>query len=136
MTRPRLLVLLLVALPLTVVALGIVLVVTGFLACGISGCSGGGFGPSFAPVQAQVGLLFAGLTLLPLTLLGLHGQRRSFQAAGAAVAVVAGALLAMVVLGLGPNGCPVGQSRAVASDEGFSPGSATCSADRDAVPAG
>jgi hypothetical protein len=40
----------------------------------------------------------------------------------------------MLVLGLGPDGCPQGQARAVTGPEGFDPGSLTCSADRDAVP--
>jgi hypothetical protein len=48
--------------------------------------------------------------------------------------VAAGAVLAMAVLGLGPHGCPLGQSRATAGPDAWSPGSATCSADRDALP--
>jgi len=117
-----------------IVVFGVVVVVTGFVACGVSGCSGGGFGPSFAPLQAQVGLLAAGVSLLPLALLGLRGRRRRYQVAGAAAAFGAGSVLAMIVLGLGPNGCPWGQSRATAGAGAFSPGSLTCSADRDAAP--
>lgn len=118
----------------TVLVFGVVVVVTGFLACGISGCSGGGFGPSFEPFQAQVGLLVAGLCLAPLALLSLRRRRRTYQVAGAAAVVAAGSVLAMIVLGLGPNGCPWGQARATAGDGAFSPGSLTCSADPDAVP--
>ena len=118
----------------TVVMFGAVVVVTGFLACGISGCGGGGFGPAFAPGQAQVGMLVAGVSLVPLTWHLLRGRRRLVHGGAAAIAVVAGAALAMVVLGLGPNGCPWGQSRATAASDAFEPGSLTCSDDRNAVP--
>ncbi len=133
MTTRRSLLLLLLAVPLTVVAYDIALVVTGFVACGISGCGGGGFGPSYQPVQAQVGLFVAGLCWLPLALMVLHRRLHRHRAAGGAAAVVAGALLAMAVLGLSPNGCPQGQSRATAGDAAFSPGSPTCSGDRNAL---
>ena len=128
------LIIVLSAVLVTVLVFGTVVVVTGFVACGISGCSGGGFGPSFAPSQAQVGLMVAGLTLLPLALLGLRGRSRRYRLAGTAGVVAAGSVLAMIVLGLGPNGCPWGQSRATGGTGAFSPGALTCSADRDAVP--
>ena len=105
-----------------------VLVVTGLLACGVSGCSGAGFGPVFAPVQAQVGLLLAGLCLVPLTVFLLRGRRRSSQVAGVVGAVLVGSLLAMVVLRLGPNGCPWGHARASAGPDALSPGAPTCTA--------
>ena len=132
MTRRRLVALVLVGF-VTAVAYVLVLVVTGFVACGISGCSGGGFGPSFAPVQAQVGLVIAGLVPLPATLLLLAEHPWRLRAAGAAASALAGAGTAMVLLGLGPDGCPAGQGRAVTGPDAFQPGVATCSADRDAV---
>ena len=110
------------------------LLVTGFLACGVSSCSGGGFGPVYAPVQAQVGLLVAGLTLLPLVLWLLRRSPRPVQAGVGLAAVLVGAVVAMVLLDLGPNGCPGGQTRATAGPEAVEPGSATCSRDPDAVP--
>lgn len=125
---------LVVAALLSVVLFTAVVFVTGFLACGISGCSGAGFGSSFAPAHAQVGLLVAGISLVPLTLLLLRGRRRLMQAAGAAAGVAAGSVLAMFVLGLGPNGCPWGQSQATTGPGAFSPGSLTCSGDRNARP--
>ena len=112
----------------TALAFSGLLVVTGLLACGVSGCSGAGFGPAFAPVQAQVGLLLAGLCLVPLTVVLLRGRRRSAQVVGVVGAVVVGSLLAMVVLRLGPNGCPWGQARASAGPDALSPGSPTCTA--------
>lgn len=132
MTRRRPLVLLLAVL-LTAVAYQVVFFVTALLACGVSGCGGGGYGPAYSPVEAQVGLVATGLCLLPLALLVLRRRRPRHRAAGGVAAVVAGALLAMTVLGLSFNGCPPGQSRAV--DGGaISPGSTTCSGDRDALP--
>lgn len=117
---------------MTVPAYVVVLFVTGLVACGISGCSGGGFGPSFAPRQAQVGLLLAGLVLLPLAWLVLRRLPVRRRLAACAGVVVCGALLAMTLLGLGPNGCPWGQARAVAGPDAFQPGAATCSSDEDA----
>ena len=111
---PRRPLLLLLVLAVTLACYAAVLVATGFVACGVSGCSGGGFGPSYAPRQAQVGLLVAGASLVPLALLVTPRRRR-------AVAVLAcflgGVLLAVLVLGLGPDGCPAGLDRtsAVAS---------------------
>ena len=118
----------------TAVVFGAVVVVTGFLACGISGCGGGGFGPAFAPGQAQVGMLVAGVSLAPLALRLLRNRRRILQGVAAGVTIAAGAALAMVVLGLGPNGCPWGQSQARAGSDAFEPGALTCSGDRNAVP--
>jgi hypothetical protein len=120
---------LMLILAVTVVVYSAVVVVTGFLACGVSGCSGAGFGPVFAPVQAQVGLFSAGLCLVPVTVLLLPERPRGLRVAGAVGAVLVGSLLAMVLLGLGPNGCPWGYSRAVAGPDALSPGSLTCTAD-------
>lgn len=124
----------LVAVMVTVVVYGALLFVTAFLACGVSGCSGAGYGPAFSPSEAQVGLIVAGASLVPLTLLLLRGRRRLYQVAGASGVILAGSMLAMVLLGLGPNGCPSGQSRATTRSDAYLPGSLTCSSDRDAVP--
>ena len=118
----------------TAAGFGAATVVTGFLACGISGCGGGGFGPVYAPRTAQVGLLVSGLTGLPLALYLLRGRPRMVRAIGAGAAVVVAAGLAMLLLRLGPNGCPWGQSQATAGPDAFTPGSRTCSADRTALP--
>lgn len=118
----------------TVVVFVVVVIVTGLVACGVSGCGGGGFGPAYAPTQAQVGLLAAGLTLLPLACWALRRRRRAVRATVGVASVVLGATLAMLVLGLGPDGCPTGQTRATVGPQGFEPGSSTCSADRDAEP--
>jgi hypothetical protein len=112
----------------------VVLVITGFVACGISGCSGGGFGPSFAPRQAQVALLVAGLVLLPFSWLALHRLRRARRAAASAGVSAAGAVLAMIMTGIGPSGCPWSQTQAVSGPDAFAPGTRTCSSDDDARP--
>ena len=125
--------LLLLLATLTVGGFVVALVVTGFLACGLSGCGGGGFGPSFSPKQAQAGLLVCGLTLLPLVRLALRNRPLAWRATAGATAVIVGAVTAMSLLDLGANGCPQGQSRAVVSEDGFSPGTATCSGDRNAL---
>ena len=125
---------LLVMVLLTVVGFGAMVVITGLVACGVSGCGGAGFGPAFAPVQAQVGLLVAGVSLAPLVWYLLRGRGRFLQGVGVVVAIGVGAALAMVVLRLGPNGCPWGQSQATASGDALEPGSLTCSGDRNAVP--
>ena len=122
------------AVVLTSAVFGAGVVVTGYLACGVSGCGGGGFGPTFAPVQTQIGLLATGLCVLPLALLVLRRRRWAQRAAGTVGAVAAGSVLAMVALGLGPNGCPWGQSQATAGSQAFSPGSLTCSGDPNALP--
>jgi hypothetical protein len=114
----------------TVAAFVGVVAVTRLVACGVSGCGGGGFGPTFSPREAQVGLLVAGTALAPLALYLARGCRPVFRAAVLAGAVAAGSLAAMAVLGLGPNGCPWGQSQAIAGPGAFSPGALTCSSDR------
>lgn len=136
MTRHRWLIVGHVALAaVTAAAYLVVLLVTSFLACGISGCGGGGFGPSFSPVETQVGMLVCGAVLLPLTLVVLRSQPVPYRVVAGAAVVVAGALLAMTVLDLGPHGCPASQTRAVVGGSGVQAGEATCSADDDAVPA-
>jgi len=122
-----------VALVVTAAVCALAIVITGLVACGVSGCRGGGYGPVFAPVQAQVGLLVVGITLVPLALLLLRGRSLVSRAVAVAGAIAVGSGLAMVVLGLGPNGCPWGQAQATTGTEGFAPGALTCSGDRNAV---
>lgn len=108
----------------TVAGYLVMLVVTAFTACGISGCSGGGFGPSFSPGPTQVALLLCGACFVPLVLVVLRHQRRVTRVAGSLAVVGAGALLTMAMLDLGPSGCPIGQDRTTTSI-----GEATCSGD-------
>ena len=65
----------------TALVYGTVAVVTSFVACGISGCGGGGFGPAFSPGETQVGLLVSGLVLVPLALLLVRGCRPGWGSA-------------------------------------------------------
>ena len=82
----------------------------GFLAwfgmCGVSGCSGGGFGRSTDPGGTRLMLLLAGASLL-VALLVRTALRRNLRGAGYAVVV---ALVATVALGaaIGSDwrGCP------------------------------
>ena len=127
MTRRRLLLLLLVAAPLTVAVYGVVLVVTAFMACGISGCGGGGYGPSYGPVETQVGLAMAGTVLLPIVLLALPGWPVPAKAAAGAAAVIAGTVLAMALLDLAPHGCPRDHDRVTSAPTEYGPGGPTCS---------
>lgn len=124
----------------TLVIYGAAVIVTAFLACGVSGCSGGGFGPAFSPTEAQIGVLVAGLCLLPLAAAlahrALRGRRHQLMGTVVAgwAAVVVGSVLAMLLSGIGPGGCPTGQSRATVGGDGSSAGDLTCSGDEDAVP--
>lgn len=112
----------------TVVGYGVMLVVTAFLACGISGCGGGGFGRSFSPGPTQVALLLCGGCFLPFVLVVLRRQPRWIRLGGGLAVVGAGALLTMAMLDLAPSGCPVGQDRTTTSTS-TSTGEATCSGD-------
>ena len=122
--------LLAVTLVLTVAAYAFLLLITGFVACGISGCSGEGFGPSYAPVQAQIALGVCGLVLVPCALLVLRRSSRRRRVVAAVATGLAGSVLAMALLGLGPDGCPFGHPRTTAGPEDFSPGEPTCARDR------
>lgn len=113
---------------LTVVAYVGVVLVTGFVACGVSGCGGGGFGPAYDPPGAQVGLLVAGLSVAPFIGFLLHRRGRALTVLGVAGAVAVGSVLAMLLLGLGSDGCPADLVRVRAGPNMFSPGSPTCSA--------
>ena len=132
-SRVRRTALLVVAALLTVAAYGLALAVTGFLACGVSGCGGGGFGPAFSPTEAQVGLVVSGLVLVPLAVWVLRRHGLLVWLGAGVGTLLLGALLAMALLDLGPDGCPSRQERATAGPGSFDPGSATCSGDRHAV---
>lgn len=93
------------------VVLGLVLAVApaflaGFSICGISGCSGGGFGRSTDPGSTQLWLLVTGL-VAAVPLAGYALVRRSGRLAVAAlVLAVAAALLTGLVIGSDLRGCP------------------------------
>ena len=107
---------------LTTAACAVALLITSFVACGISGCSGGGFGPAYDPEGTQIGILVTGLLLVPLALLVVPGPSRYVVAPAAALA---GIVATMLALGLGPNGCPIGLERAPEARGGL-----TCTAAR------
>ena len=93
------------------VVLGLVLAVApaflaSFAICGISGCSGGGFGRSTDPGLTQLLLLATGVAAaLPLALYALVRRSARLTLVAIALAVVA-ALLTGFVIGSDPNGCP------------------------------
>ena len=93
------------------VVLGVVLAlapafVAGFTICGISGCSGGGFGRSTDPGSTQLLLLATGLVAgTPLALYAL--VRRSARLAAWSLAVIVAAALGTgLVIGSDLRGCP------------------------------
>ena len=93
------------------VVLGVVLAVAptlaaGFTLCGVSGCSGGGFGVATDPGTTRAMLVVAGLVAaMPLATYAL--LRRSGLLAGAAlVLAVVTTLLAGAVIGSDLRGCP------------------------------
>lgn len=114
----------------TAAVYAVLLLVTGFLACGISGCSGGGYGPSYSPTATQVALLVTGASLVPAALLVLDGVGRRQRVALAAVTAAAGTALAMSVVGVGLDGCPHGTTRTTGGADAFGPGAPTCAATR------
>ncbi|SEC52185.1 hypothetical protein SAMN04489844_2451 [Nocardioides exalbidus] len=93
------------------VALGLVLAIVptlaaGFVMCGVSGCSGGGFGVSTDPGTTRVLLLVAGLVAaLPL---GVYAASRRSGVLGLATLGLAlvSTLVAGLVIGSDFSGCP------------------------------
>lgn len=77
------------ALPVALAAAIVITVVAGIAACGVSGCSGGGFGPvGDRRLLAAVLLLVAGAVLAtPLVVVGWARRRTVRLEAAAAVAV-------------------------------------------------
>jgi hypothetical protein len=93
------------------VVLGIVLAVgpallAGFTICGVSGCSGGGFGRSTDPGPTRVLLLVTGVVAgLPLAVYALVRRNGRLAAYALALAVLA-TLLTGLVIGSDLRGCP------------------------------
>ena len=91
--------------------LGVVLAVAptlaaGFTLCGVSGCSGGGFGVATDPGTTRVMLVVAGLVAaLPLGIYALVRRSGRLGAYAAALAVVT-TLHAGAVIGSDLRGCP------------------------------
>jgi hypothetical protein len=104
------------------VVLGLVLAVVptfaaGFVMCGVSGCSGGGFGVSTDPRTTQLLLVVAGLAAgLPLAVASLV-RRSGALALGALGLAVATTVVAGLVIGVDPSGCPRGLDAATCQDE-------------------
>ena len=97
------------------VVLGLVLAVAptlaaGFTVCGVSGCSGGGFGRSTDPGTTRLLLVSAGVVAaLPLAVLAV--VRRSAALTLSAVGLaVASTFVAGLVVGADLHGCPRGVS--------------------------
>ena len=94
-----------------VVVLGAVLAVVptvaaGFTMCGVSGCSGGGFGRSTDPGTTQLLLVAAGVVAaLPLTVLAVVRRHAGLGVAAAALAVLA-TVVAGLLIGSDVHGCP------------------------------
>jgi hypothetical protein len=107
---------------LILVVLGLVLAVVptlaaGFVMCGVSGCSGGGFGVSTDPGTTQLLLIVAGLAAaLPLAI-GALVRRQGALALGALGLAVATTVVAGLAIGADPSGCPRGLDAATCHDE-------------------
>lgn len=93
------------------VVLGLVLaagpaLVAGFSICGVSGCTGGGFGRATDPDLTRVLLLATGVVAgLPLAIYALVRRSARLAAYALALAVLA-TLLAGLVTGSDLRGCP------------------------------
>ena len=104
------------------VVLGVVLAIApaflaSFAICGVSGCSGGGFGRSTDPGGTRLLLLATGVVAaLPLALYALF--RRSIRLLGAAVLVLVLAVLATgLVISSDLRGCPRDVSTSTCQEE-------------------
>lgn len=104
------------------VVLGVVLAIApaflaGLAVCGVSGCSGGGFGRSTDPGETRLLLLATGVVAaLPLTLYALF--RRSIRLLGAAVLVlVVAVVLTGLAIGADLRGCPRDVSTSTCHEE-------------------
>lgn len=89
----------------------------GFVMCGISGCSGAGFGRSTDP-PLTLGLVVASGVALSLPI-GLYAawRRRGRLALAVVPAAVVGAVLVGLVIGADWNGCPRNVSTATCQEE-------------------
>ncbi len=104
------------------VVLGLVLavapaLVAGFSICGVSGCSGGGFGRSTDPNATLAMLAVTGLVAaLPLAIYALARRSGRLGAYALALAVVA-TFVTGAVIGSDLRGCPRSVDRATCLDE-------------------
>lgn len=105
------------------VVLGVVLAVApalaaGFTLCGVSGCSGAGFGVSADPGSTRVLLVVAGL-VAALPLAGYALRHRSGRLAAYALALaVATTLVSGLLIGADLRGCPRGVDSATCGAPG------------------
>ena len=104
------------------VALGVVLALApaflaGFTICGVSGCSGGGFGRSTDPGPTRLLVLATGVVAaLPLAAYAV--TRRSMRAAGASVLVAVVAIISTgLLIGSDMRGCPRGVDASTCLEE-------------------
>jgi hypothetical protein len=104
------------------VALGLLLAIVptiaaGFMMCGVSGCSGGGFGRSTDPGATRLLLVSAGVVAaLPVALHALVRRHAGLALASAGLAVLA-TLVAGLVVGSDLRGCPRDVDAATCHDE-------------------
>jgi hypothetical protein len=104
------------------VVLGLVLaagpaLAAGFSICGVSGCSGGGFGRATDPGTTRLLLLATGVVAaLPLAIFALVRRSGRLGAYALALAVVA-TLLAGLVIGSDLRGCPRNVSYETCTEE-------------------
>jgi formate-dependent nitrite reductase membrane component NrfD len=93
------------------VVLGVVLAIApafyaGLVICGVSGCSGGGFGRATDPGLTRAALVVTGVVAaLPLAIYALARRSRGVAVCALALAVVA-TLLTGLVIGSDLRGCP------------------------------
>lgn len=79
-----------------------------FTLCGVSGCTGGGFGRATDPGTTRVLLLVAGaVSALPLAAYALRTRERRLGLGALALAVIV-TLLATALIGSDWRGCPRG----------------------------
>jgi hypothetical protein len=89
----------------------------GFTLCGVSGCSGGGFGRSTDPPLTLTLTVAAGVALaLPLVLYAVW-RRRARLALAAVPAAVLGAVVVGLVIGADWTGCPRSVSAETCQEE-------------------
>ena len=88
-----------------------------FVMCGVSGCSGGGFGRSTDPPLTLTLIVAAGAALALPVLLYAVWQRRARLALAAVPAAALCAILVGLVIGADWNGCPRNISTATCQEE-------------------
>jgi hypothetical protein len=88
-----------------------------FVMCGVSGCSGGGFGRVTDPPLTLTLIVAAGVALALPVLLYAVWRRRARLALAAVAAAALGAILVGLVIGADWNGCPRTISTATCQEE-------------------